>query len=376
MKNVYYFTKKIYQFSQSKPIFSALGGTVLSSTEFPITSLYYLMKNGPFRLRVCERSFKRLVDAVRGVVLCHSGDYVIPPAKNYRRVFVYHGTSDKVFDAKGPDNKLMANWFEYYLATGEKDLYKLRKYTFDPENLEGKIVKIGMFRSDPILNKTYSVEKILQKYHIEKKDDRKIILYAPTWSWGGGTLRECFDTFAKEITKYHTLIVRPHFNDKEGIRHMLEWQKNNRNKHLYIFRRQHEDVMDFIYISDLLIGDNSSVNYDFALTKKPIVLVDSCENKSLFIPPDEYNIKLCCPLYIEGRDNILDKIEEAFSNPIYRNRIERLVDRSFYFNDGHAVDRACSFIVDTLDKMRLIDKEETLKKIKDKFTYIERTEYE
>jgi hypothetical protein len=106
------------------------------------------------------------------------------------------------------------------------------------------------------------------------------------------------------------------------------------------------------------------------------VLVDSCENKSLFIPPDEYNIKLCCPLYIEGRDNILDKIEEAFSNPIYRNRIERLVDRSFYFNDGHAVDRACSFIVDTLDKMRLIDKEETLQKIKDKFTYIERTEYE
>jgi hypothetical protein len=92
--------------------------------------------------------------------------------------------------------------------------------------------------------------------------------------------------------------------------------------------------------------------------------VDSTENKNLFIPPDEYNIKLCCPIYREGGDDILEKIDEAFSNPLYRQRIERLVDRSFYFNDGHAVDRACSFIVDALDGMRLLDKEETLQKLK------------
>jgi CDP-glycerol glycerophosphotransferase (TagB/SpsB family) len=281
-------------------------------------------------------------------------------------VFVYHATGDKTF--RGVDRKLQSEWFEYYFLTGDKDLYKLRTYTDKPELLEDKIIKIGMLRSDPIINNSYDREKILKRYGITP-NGKKIILYAPTWKWGGGSLGKCFETFATEITKNYVLIIRPHYNDRKNIRNIIKWQRKHKVRDLHIFSKQYQDIMNFICISDLLIGDNSSVNYDFAVTKKPVVIVDS-PHEDVFIPPDEFNIRLCGPLYDPEKDNILEKVEDAFNNPEYRKQIENLVDRSFYFNDGHAVDRACSFIVDKLCEMGIHDRKKILKKYGNRFTYM------
>jgi CDP-glycerol glycerophosphotransferase (TagB/SpsB family) len=369
MQGLYYFAKKIYQLAQSKPIFSRLGGKVFTYWDFPITYLYHLGRYGPFRAGIMRKGLTRLDQAARGLILCHSGEGIVPPGKNYSRIFIYHGTCDTVYKAEGPDGKLLSDWFEYFFVTGDKDLDKLRRYTYDPENLEGKIVNIGMFLSDPIYNNSYDREAIFSKYGI-KANGKKIILYAPTWSWGAGTLSQCFDHFISRIPDKYVFIIRPHYNDRKNIRHILRWQKEHRLKDFYFFPKQYQDVMDFVHVSDLLIGDNSSVNYDFALTKKPIVLVKSEEHENLFVPPDEYNIKLCCPVYDpKGNDDVLEKIEEAFSSPKHRERIDRLVQNSFYFNDGHAVDRACSFIVDTLSEMKIIDRDKTLKKYGRFFQY-------
>ncbi len=369
MKGLYYFGKKIYQLSQSKPIFYKLGGKILTYWEFPITYFYHLFRYGPFKAYILGNKLKKLDRVAKGLVLCHSAGNKIPSGENYKRVFVYHGTCDTIYKGAGPDNKLLADWFEYYFITGDKDLDKLKRYTYDPENLKGKIVKIGMFRSDPIFNRDYDIDRILKKYGIEP-NGKKIILYAPTWKWGAGTLGDCWEHFVQKIPEKYTLIIRPHFNDRKNIRTILKWQKKSGIKDFYFFPRQYHDILDFIHISDLLIGDNSAVNYDFALTKKPIVLVKSKEPESLFVPPDAYNIKLCCPIYDPKSDeDILDKIEEALTDPKYKKCLEKLVDNSFYFNDGHAVDRACSFIVDTLGEMNIIDREKTLKKYEKMFEY-------
>ncbi len=366
MKGLYYFTKKVYHFSQSRIIFSKLKGKVITTTEFPITFNYFLLRYGPMRTKIMNRKLSRLDKVVKGLILCHSATDTVPKGNNYKRVFVYHGTSDKVF--MGPENKIEADWFDYYFVTGEKDLYKLKNFTNNPDFLDGRIVKIGMFRSDSIFRKSYNRDEILHKYGI-KPNGKKLILYAPTWSWGGGSLGQCFETFAQEIPKKYVLIVRPHYNDFKKIRCIFKSQKKHKIKDIYIFPRQYQDIMNFIHISDLMIGDNSAVNYEFALTKRPMVFVKT-KTRDVFVPPDEYNVKLCAPIYDPKNNDILNKIDEAFNNSLYRKRMESLVEKSFYFNDGHAVDRACSFIVDKLGEMGIVDRDNTIKKFKDEFNYI------
>jgi CDP-glycerol glycerophosphotransferase (TagB/SpsB family) len=126
--------------------------------------------------------------------------------------------------------------------------------------------------------------------------------------------------------------------------------------------------MEFVYISDLMIGDNSAVNYEFSLTKRPMVFVKS-ETKDVFRPPDQFNIKLCGPMYNPETDDIVNTIEEAFNNNMYAERIRKLVDNSFYYNDGHAVDRVCSFIVDKLSEKGILSRKKTLEKYRGKFIY-------
>lgn len=367
MKGLYYFTKKIYQFYQSLPIFQRLGGKIITIWEFPITYFYFTFRYGPLKTLITDRKLTKIDQFVKGLILCHSADNRVPKGKNYDRVFVYHGTSDKVFTLK--DKKLDISWFEYYFLSGPKDLYKLKTYSHNSNLLESRIVKIGMFRSDPIIKKEYDREKILKKYRI-KPDGKKIILYAPTWKWGGGTLKDCFEEFATRITNEYLLIIRPHYNDRKNIKYILNWQKENRVKNLYIFPRQYQDIMDFIYIADLMIGDHSAVNYDFAITKKPMVLVRS-DTEDVFTPPDEYNLRLCVPIYEPGRDDILRILEDALNNPIYIEKISELVDKSFYFNDGHAIDRACSFIIDKLSEMGIVDREKALREYGNRFEYMD-----
>ena len=374
MKGLNYYIKKSYQFSQSKPVYDKLSGRVITYIQFPFTFLHFIFKYGPGRLKIVKRERKR-VDRIRkfagldrfvkGLILCHSASNIVPPGKYYKRVFVYHGTGDKAFT--GIAKNISADWFEYYFITGDKDLYKFKKFFQKPELLDDRIVRIGMFSSDPIVNNSYDKEKILEKFGI-KPEGKKIVLYAPTWKWGGGSLGKCFEIFAREIPKKYILIIRPHFNDRKNINYIFKWLRKHRVKDIYFFPKPYQDIINFIYVSDLLIGDNSSVNYDFAFTKRPVVIVDS-PHEDVFNPPDEFNIRLCGPLYNPEKDDILEKIDEAFSSPMYKNRMEELINKSFYFNDGHAVDRACSFIVDTLSEMGIIDLEKTLKQYEGKFTY-------
>jgi hypothetical protein len=101
-----------------------------------------------------------------------------------------------------------------------------------------------------------------------------------------------------------------------------------------------------------------------------VVFVKS-ENVDVFVPPDEFNVKLCGPIYDPETDSILERVKEAFENKDYRTKLDKLVEHSFYFNDGHAADRACSFIVDTLSAKGLINREKMLKKYSKIFTYMD-----
>lgn len=165
MKGLYYYTKKIYQFGQSKPIFEILGGKIVTISLFPLTFLYFLIKHGPFRMIIMHKSLRKLPNRAKGLVLGHSANNHLPEGSNYDRVFVYHGTSDKTFSM--PDKKLDIKWFGYFFHTGPKDLYKLKNNSHNSELLDERVVKIGMFRSDLLFKGIYDREEILKKYGID-----------------------------------------------------------------------------------------------------------------------------------------------------------------------------------------------------------------
>jgi hypothetical protein len=74
--------------------------------------------------------------------------------------------------------------------------------------------------------------------------------------------------------------------------------------------------------------------------------------------PFEYDVRNTCPYYNIGED-MLAALKDA-EKPVYGEARKELIGNCFYFNDGHAIERACQHVKDKVKllKDRLDGKED------------------
>lgn len=142
-----------------------------------------------------------------------------------------------------------------------------RAFAFNKEMLE-----IGYPRNDILINKNKEedINKIKEKLDLPK--DKKIILYAPTWRddeyYDKGEYKFAtemdFDKMYEELKDEYTLIVKFHYLVKENI----NWDKYNN----FVIQCDADwDIQELYLISDIMITDYSSVMFDYALLKRPMI---------------------------------------------------------------------------------------------------------
>ena len=136
----------------------------------------------------------------------------------------------------------------------------------------GEMLEIGYPRNDILINNnnTEDINKIKDKLNIPK--DKKIILYAPTWRdneyYDKGKYKFAtemdFDKMYEELKDDYTLIVKFHYLVKENI----NWDKYNN----FVIQCDADwDIQELYLISDIMITDYSSVMFDYALLKRPMI---------------------------------------------------------------------------------------------------------
>jgi CDP-glycerol glycerophosphotransferase (TagB/SpsB family) len=281
---------------------------------------------------------RKHVDDLEGVILSVSNATINCDGQKCRRIFIGHGTGDKKYGS----NPRILEGYDYHFLSGPKHLEKLRDVGLDIPN--EKLVEIGNLRFDDYVNGTIDREQELDRIGIVDRT-RKNILYAPTWKWGNGTLHKYVHRFAREITKEHNLIVRPHHHDRIHIPRIRLWAKLNGIRHVYFSNPAEivrSDTMQDFAVSDILISDTSSILYEYLITRNPIIVAKN-EYGDLHHMPDGMNIMTAVSVY-DGTQSILRMLEENLRGAASKEKYERLLNNCFYFNDGESVTRAVSFI--------------------------------
>lgn len=134
----------------------------------------------------------------------------------------------------------------------------------------GKILEIGYPRNDILLKSSENRKgTILDKLGISK--NKKIILYAPTWRdnqfYKKGSYKFNNNFPFAEILKENPeviILLRTHYLVVDSI-------ETSQFKGKVIDVSKYPDISDLYLISDLLITDYSSVMFDFAYTKRPML---------------------------------------------------------------------------------------------------------
>ncbi|WP_296869714.1 CDP-glycerol glycerophosphotransferase family protein [uncultured Methanobrevibacter sp.] len=252
--------------------------------------------------------------------------YYLKKNKNTKYIQTWHGTPLKklaldmdYLNTDGNDDinkyheefrKNSALWD--YLISQNKFSSEIFRRAFD---FKGQMLEIGYPRCDILFNKNNeeAIDDIKSRLNIPK--DKKIILYAPTWRENQFynknafkfTTEMDFDEMYNQLSDDYILIVKFHYLVKENI----DWSKYND----FIIECDADwDIQELYLISDIMITDYSSVMFDYAILKRPIIFFT--------FDLDDYKNNL--------RDFYFDMVEEV-PGPICKTN-EEMIDYIKNFN--------------------------------------------
>jgi CDP-glycerol glycerophosphotransferase len=216
----------------------------------------------------------------------------------------WHGSAYKLMGSDSPEIKRgtqgqrnrhqqMVDRFDYFVVRSEHDAATLVKGL----GVRAELIRSGYPRNDALV--TGGAGDALRK-KLKLTDDRKVVLYAPTFRAGpNGRPEKRFELpfdverFAKELGETHVLLVRPHYLSSAVLPPSLRGTARS--------VADVHDVTSLLQITDVLITDYSSVMFDYALLDRPM----------LFFAPDLED-------YVRSRGSYFDLTEEA-PGPVIRD---------------------------------------------------------
>ncbi len=229
--------------------------------------------------------------------------------------------------------------WDYYISTDKLDgevIVSSTKYS-------GKIVELGAPSLDILVNECNNEklkESIKNKIGISKDNNKKIVLYAPTFR----DLNLKSDLVSVPIQmlkklKDYVVLVRLH----PLIENKIDKSLFSDN---FINVCSYPDVTDLLLISDLLISDYSNVIYEYSLLNRPIILyaydLESYEKERGFYI--DYN---SLPgIIVKDEKSLYETLrQEKYLDEKYKTKLNKFNDKYNKNNDGTVTKRIVDLIV-------------------------------
>lgn len=252
------------------------------------TKYEYLLKNKNTIIvkQASKRYYKYLAKAKYWIFNYKIAEHIYPK-KNQVFLQCWHGTPLKrlgcdlihfdnalnTIDAMKKRYKIEAKKFSYFISPSKFATEKFRSaWNLKEVGKENIIIEQGYPRNDFLFNYTNEdVQKIKKELGIENIN-KKIILYAPTYRGNqheagvGYTYKEevDFERFQKELQDEYIILFRPHY----FVSNTFNFEKY---KGFVLNASDTDDINDLYIISDILITDYSSVFFDYANLKRPMI---------------------------------------------------------------------------------------------------------
>lgn len=259
----------------------------------------------------------------------------------------WHGTPLKrlVFDQEEVTSASPKYKQQFYRQRAEWD-YLVSANPFSSERFkscfmyEGKMLEYGYPRNDILYwdNKDEIAKKLKEKLGIP--ENKKTILYAPTWRddehYGKGqykfTLALDLKLMMERLSNEYVVLLRTHHYIADNIDTTgLEGFVYNLSKY--------DDISEIYLISDICITDYSSVFFDFANLKRPVLFytydIDKYKNqlRGFYI---DMNTEVPGPLLYTSEEVVcaIENIESIQEQ--YKERYDEFYERFCCFDDGNA----------------------------------------
>lgn len=206
---------------------------------------------------------------------------------------------------------------------------------------EKEFLKIGYPRNDSLFIYNERIKKeLLEKYNLP--DEKKIILYAPTWRVKGKfsmplDLQKMKDNLSDEyilVIKLHHYML-PNFN-LDGLEDFA-----------FVFGKESQ-ISDFYKLADILVTDYSSVMFDYAILNKPMIFFTyDYENYKNNLREMYFDFKKDAPgPMVYTTESVISEVSHIDKhNEKYADRIEKFRNKFIQYDHGDACKKLVEYVI-------------------------------
>lgn len=172
-------------------------------------------------------------------------------------------------------------------------------------DFDGQVEALGYPRNDSLADSNSDSLRINTRRRLGIKEGSLVVLYAPTWRDNVRTSNNQFDF----VTYLDFARIRRSFGDKVTLllrgHHNIAGQRFTSGSRNFLDVSEYPEINDLYLAADVLITDYSSVMFDFAVTRKPMI----------FMTPD-------IELYRDKTRGFYFDLEETAPGPVVRTTDE------------------------------------------------------
>lgn len=278
--------------------------------------------------------------------------------KGAKFIQTWHGTPLKriSFDVNKNSPAYDAKFLRGFAKRVRKWDYLLAQNTFSKEafrsafRYKGHIDVIGHPLNDILVkNDSEKINEIKTNLKIDK--NKKVILYAPTWRDNSRYILDLdIEKLYEKLHDEYVLLIKTHYFVNTSL------EVNKFDGFVYDVSK-YEDIQELSLISDVLITDYSSVMFDFAATKKPMVFY--CHDLEYYKGKlrgfyFDFEEEAPGPIVKTSEEiaDVIANIEEIHLS--YKDKYNKFHERFAYLEDGTSSKRACASIFNLGKKKKKI----------------------
>lgn len=291
------------------------------------------------------------------------GDHIWP-RKDQVYVECWHGTPLKRlgFDLAHFDNAVRSldSLCEKYAMDTKKMKYLISPSPFATEKFssawalkqygkEDVIIEKGYPRNDILFSYDEAYKQgVLEKLGLTDIGGKKILLYAPTWrdnqyKDGVGYTYELgvdFDRLQKELGDDFVILFRAH--------HMVASQFNFDKYAGFVYNASYyPDIADLYIVADMLATDYSSVFFDYANLKRPIVFyMYDLEMYQDDIRGFYFGLEELPGPIVQKEDDFISAIRDLKDNFVYDEKYEKFHEKFNPLDDAESSKRVLDVILE------------------------------
>jgi len=241
-----------------------------------------------------------------------------------------------------------ASKFSYFLSPSKFASEKfITAWDLDKINKTDIILEKGYPRNDFLINYTNSdIERIKKDLNIQDTN-KKILLYAPTYrdnqhEAGVGYTYDTkvdFDKLKEKLSDEYIILFRAHWLVAQNF----DFEKY---KDFVIDVSNYDDINELYVIADMLITDYSSVFFDYANLKKPMIFyMYDLEDYRDDIRGFYLDIEELPGNIIQKEVDLINEIKTLSVNFEYNDKYKKFNDKFNYLDDGKASERVIQEIL-------------------------------